>query len=435
MNYIFVLILYICQPLSILYLFSRLYVPEESTWKIKCWKVTCLILILSANICILYIWCLDQVSFRDTAIFLLIIFILYLLSIWGYIILKSSTRHLLYKLTLITIYMEMTTTFFGFLSCFPLPNYMTVLLCLSGYLLTVFIIYKFYTEPDFPINTLYFLGNTLVALLIWYSDWVYAKYFVSRPRDRVLLCLLLMLISILNYFNFVNSLNHSKKIKFANEKVHRMQLNKLEVENVKEQLSQIRALRHEFKNHIYMMGNYLRNRDLIHLEEYFNEMEELYVDSTNTYTSGNSTVDAILNYEKRKAEAKAIPFAFSASLPEELKINILDLSALLFNLIDNAIEASEHVSEPFVEGNLLKEKMYVSLILRNRSEAMRLQNNPSMKTTKSNPSSHGIGLRIVKSVVEKYDGAIHFSQDGELFQVSLIVKDLEVPPNSQRRKL
>ena len=38
-----------------------------------------------------------------------------------------------------------------------------------------------------------------------------------------------------------------------------------------------------------------------------------------------------------------------------------------------------------------------------------------MKTTKSNPSYHGYGIRLIRQIAEKYNGAADFSATKESF--------------------
>lgn len=44
-----------------------------------------------------------------------------------------------------------------------------------------------------------------------------------------------------------------------------------------------------------------------------------------------------------------------------------------------------------------------------------LENNPDLKTTKSNPSYHGYGIRLIRQIAEKYNGAADFSATKESF--------------------
>ena len=55
--------------------------------------------------------------------------------------------------------------------------------------------------------------------------------------------------------------------------------------------------------------------------------------------SGNSTVDAIINFKYAVAREYGIEFCFNIFIPEELPIEQCDIGVVLGNAIDNAIEA------------------------------------------------------------------------------------------------
>ncbi len=61
-----------------------------------------------------------------------------------------------------------------------------------------------------------------------------------------------------------------------------------------------------------------------------------------------------------------------------------------------------------------------------------LENNPDLKTTKSNPSYHGYGIRLIRQIAEKYNGAADFSATKESFicRVMLALDSLQNGKNT-----
>lgn len=61
-----------------------------------------------------------------------------------------------------------------------------------------------------------------------------------------------------------------------------------------------------------------------------------------------------------------------------------------------------------------------------------LENNPDLKTTKSNPSYHGYGIRLIRQIAEKYNGAADFSATKESFicRVMLALDSLQDGKNT-----
>lgn len=61
--------------------------------------------------------------------------------------------------------------------------------------------------------------------------------------------------------------------------------------------------------------------------------------------SGNNTVDIVLNSKVNVAESCDITITVNAKITNEIKIDDIDLSVILGNLIDNAIEAATKENE------------------------------------------------------------------------------------------
>ena len=51
--------------------------------------------------------------------------------------------------------------------------------------------------------------------------------------------------------------------------------------------------------------------------------------------------------------------------------------------------------------------------------------NPELKTTKKNDSHHGLGIKRMRQIIEKYSGLLDFYEEGEYFcvQISLPMLD------------
>ena len=113
-----------------------------------------------------------------------------------------------------------------------------------------------------------------------------------------------------------------------------------------------------------------------------------------------------------------------AAVPAELPIEDNDLTSLPVNLIDNAMEGTEGIEKPSVSVKMNVENNYLFITVINPVSGDILRNNPTLYTTKKDKSVHGIGLRVVKSIVEKYNGHTKFEQREGEFIASLM---LEIP--------
>ncbi len=75
-------------------------------------------------------------------------------------------------------------------------------------------------------------------------------------------------------------------------------------------------------------------------------------DSLINIESGSDIVDAIIASKSAVCESCHIVFKYKIECLDKIQIDVLDLSSLLSNMLDNAIEAAVGTDEPFVELNI-----------------------------------------------------------------------------------
>ena len=106
------------------------------------------------------------------------------------------------------------------------------------------------------------------------------------------------------------------------------------------------------------------------------------------------------------------------------KIDEADIVVLFGNLLDNAIEAAEKTVDKHIIIEFGIKAAYLSIVVSNTVIASVLRTNPNLETTKNDKYIHGIGLRSVHNIVEKYDGLIDFFEEDNYFgcHVMLVVE-------------
>jgi len=131
------------------------------------------------------------------------------------------------------------------------------------------------------------------------------------------------------------------------------------------------------------------------------------------FHSGNPMVDAIFNQKRALCEAQSIRFSADLVLSEDLPLTDAEMSSLLSNLLNNAIEAAAQGSDPFVEASIYPARDYLCIEVVNGADAQKLKNNPSLNTTKQDPELHGIGIRVIQEIVDRHNGMASFEPDGD----------------------
>ena len=134
--------------------------------------------------------------------------------------------------------------------------------------------------------------------------------------------------------------------------------------------------------------------------------------------TGNSVVDAIVNTKQRLSEEKGITFIVNAAIPKKCCVREIDMSNILGNLIDNAMEASQGEEEPYIDLTIRQEKTFLVIKIINQYSRDFSEN---LKTTKKKQEFHGIGIRSVKSIVTKYEGEFSIDKKGTEVVVKILI--------------
>ena len=102
-------------------------------------------------------------------------------------------------------------------------------------------------------------------------------------------------------------------------------------------------------------------------------------------------------------------------LTEKLPLSDAEISSLLGNLLNNAIEAARQCEHPFIRTRIYPSREYLCIEVVNRADPGKLRSNPSLATTKGDPELHGIGLKVVREIADRHQGMTSFdaSPDGE----------------------
>lgn len=118
----------------------------------------------------------------------------------------------------------------------------------------------------------------------------------------------------------------------------------------------------------------------------------------------HAALDALLNQKALVAKNRKIDIQFSVNDLSPIKIDMVDLTVVISNTLDNAIEACEKLPETdrqiYVQALLEEDELFYAV--RNKSLPVNMIANQLPASTKENPSFHGYGLQNVHTTLEKY---------------------------------
>ncbi len=186
----------------------------------------------------------------------------------------------------------------------------------------------------------------------------------------------------------------------------------------------LKEFRHNVKNHVLSLKALLENNDSRSASDY---LDNIYrnIDIPDEYSkSGNSEIDSILNYKLHKADACGIRVEVKVNVPEKLNILPFDLSVVLGNLLDNAIEASCASPEKKLKVSVELDRNVLYIHIANSFSGALSYSNGEYITTKTDKERHGMGLNSVKKSLEKYNGAIELHHTRNIFFADVLIYNI-----------
>ena len=289
--------------------------------------------------------------------------------------------------------------------------------------LILIIILKIYFRneniKDLPIKyDIMLLVNLIGSMYVVYN--IFMKSISKNNvhlKESLVSSLVIFAINIIT-FKLYQGLSRQKELEKYNL-VYEQQLN-LCTQHMKEKenvMLEFRNARHDMK------------QQLIYLKHLKKMLEIPTMSNLGISRTDNIVVDALINAKFSLAQQFAIDFNIDIHIPIELPFSNADLSILLGNILDNAIEASSRLPE-----SRRKIKIYICYdknvliitIINNYLGHLIRDSNGKLVSTKKDYQNHGIGLKSVEKIADKYHGSVVIETENDLFTIKIILCEIEI---------
>ena len=200
-----------------------------------------------------------------------------------------------------------------------------------------------------------------------------------------------------------------------------MQMVEKQYQQTRRYLNETSNVRHDFRQHILVIEEYLQSGEYDKLKEYIAPIYEDVNRSHNVICS-NQAVDAIANHYDEVAKSKEVTIYWSIKTAETLPIKESDMCAVIGNLVENAIQAATTLKGDDrivnVRVGVLQEETLAIAVENAYRGTLTLDKNGLPISDKPN---HGIGLRSVRNIVERYKGSMEIETHNQIFNVSILM--------------
>lgn len=184
---------------------------------------------------------------------------------------------------------------------------------------------------------------------------------------------------------------------------------------------EVKAARHDLRQHLEVMRAYLEKKDtdgaLAYLDAY---ARKLPADIHRTFAR-NFALNVVCTSYAEKARQYEIDYDVALDVPEQLSISEPEVCALLGNLLKNAVEACREArcSAPFIRVRGTCEDGHIVITVDNTCEHEPVWENDRILSTKH--EGYGIGTWAVRVAAERTGGTVDFSYKDGVFYASVFL--------------
>lgn len=221
--------------------------------------------------------------------------------------------------------------------------------------------------------------------------------------------IILLFINVLIFYIYIKLADdlHVKRMNVVYEQ--QLDLCERHQEETEISMLQMRDVRHSMKNHFISILAYAERGECDRIIKFVDDViENGKLKISGAVNTGNIVIDSLVGYWQRTAENEDIKFQSELSIPMEMPFKGADISLILGNLLENAVEGAIKVKEKrYIQLKIKYDKGNVLIMVENNYTGELIKGKGGeLKTTKGDIANHGIGLSSVRRAAEKYNGKV-----------------------------
>ncbi len=187
----------------------------------------------------------------------------------------------------------------------------------------------------------------------------------------------------------------------------------------------VRCFKHDLVNHMGVLRELANQKKTEEVKEYIDTIWNIQDEFDLKIHTGDGLFDVILNYYLYLAKKENIDFTVTGKLTGKTNFEMFDITTLMGNILQNALEAAVQTAIPKIRVELIEHKKEIFIVV---SNSMAKGMNPPkdfLRTSKADTVNHGFGLKNIAATVRKYHGEYYMEsimENGEaMFKISIAI--------------
>ncbi len=187
---------------------------------------------------------------------------------------------------------------------------------------------------------------------------------------------------------------------------------------------EMRGYKHDFHHHLQTLKGQLEAGEVDRALTYIEQLDNQLMNVDTLLKTGNVSLDAILSAKIAQAKAENIAVTVKANVPDKLTISDLELSIIIGNLLDNAIEACSTVNgERFIRIFISMKGTMLYFSMLNTAGAKKKKTGSLFMSHKN--GVHGFGLRRAEAILEDHGGWVKYNSENGAFTSEFLVPAID----------
>lgn len=281
------------------------------------------------------------------------------------------------------------------------------------------------------IYTLVFLTANVVSTLIVFGSLYRFTYGITNLFTDIIIIFISLVVLTSGVFTIklMNKIILDNKIMLENSIMkENMERQYMYYTKLQEVQLKTRELYHDMNNHMICIQSIYGDDDITN--KYIEGINNKLKSCNYGYSTGNIILDVILNEKKTICDEKDIEFIAEVNFSKCDFIEMVDVCSIFSNIIDNAIEACIKVESKCIKRIIKLNANVISRLFVIKCENSKENNviirENSIFTSKNDKFLHGIGIRSVKSSVEKYNGNLELNIFDNKFVASIYIPTVHI---------
>lgn len=267
------------------------------------------------------------------------------------------------------------------------------------------------------------LFSSIFGMLYCFSDDVYAyatwQFMISRYLMLLGTCYVsYVALKVLEISKRSTQLEDA--LKYAGQSIAAQ---KKQFDSLSRHMFEIRKTKHDLRQHLAVVQSYLEKGDRTGLKDYIDLFKNDLPPDIPEFYCRNDVVNAVICYYAAAAREAHINFDAKADYPDPCSVSETDITVLLGNILENAVEACRRQPKHpnFIKLRIKPHGSSELLILTDNSCTIpvKFQNGIPLSSKRE---GLGIGISSIQDIVHRYQGTVQFSHDKDIFYTSVLIR-------------